>query len=133
MTNQEFKKMEKDLEDTKRRMGIISSVFNKAIANGWYPSYDEPEIIIHYPLTVHTMYLPAYTKEEIRKAASLYLHQPVMFLNKEFARCVWGSEMKKFLAITDPEITYTQRNFEHHLQQMVLADDIIDYLEKNAL
>lgn len=48
---------------------------------------------------------------------------PSLIFNHDFAKALWGEDSNFF-----PDIDNWQPEWEHHLQQMVIADDPIKYL-----
>lgn len=112
---------------------ILEKAIQKAIDGGWkYPDHSLVVFLLDDGVTLTT----DYTK--LMRAVETIIY------DRQFAKAVWGdgSEVKvpelpeiggTFIHILDSNPREASKAYLWHLQQMVIADDPIKYLEKNAL
>jgi hypothetical protein len=126
---------------------IIAKAVKKALENGWQLPFEEP--VESYALVQPDQF---HTKDEYNIAPYIRFkfagggvyETGVMYtiFNREFARALWGEAPIAFNAEykimqMDSELSeYTVWHsslpaWQFHLQQMVIADDPIEYLGKN--
>jgi hypothetical protein len=88
---------------------ILTQAIEKAVANGWVNSYGYRRYKIH--------------------------EWKLFIFEHDFAKALWGEEMlqvHRFIGTVDGATAdYPQQAWQCHLQQMVLAEDPIQYLGNN--
>lgn len=108
------------------KKAIFEKAITKAIANGW-DSLDVTDWWQAYYMKSG----PARLAVEFRPAANamgIFYEWPVIIYNHDFAKALWGEEVDVSLALSGMDTTIP---WEYHLQQMVIANDPIEYLGAN--
>lgn len=119
---------------------ILERIIQKAIGNGWavFDHFDDGNSELwELAETRNGFFLSLYTDlSEVREGRSVIAeyHAYEIIFNHDFARALWGED----IFIRPPEdfnndsSRYTLPNWQYHLQQMVISEDPIKYLEENA-
>ena len=97
---------------------VLEKAIAKAIDNGWkaprgnrYGVADDGTVF-------------AYVKDSEIRAYGVETSLRELIFNHDFAKALWGEEYKDWPL-------YKIKDFEFHLQQMVVADDPVQYLGDN--
>jgi len=110
---------------------ILEKAIQKAIDGGW-------EQLLNYKVMWFRNYIPShyYIKLQVNDdgmVSSMEFETNTVIFNHDFAKALWG----------DKQLIYSHKlpvinnswqkvkNYEHHLQQMVIAEDPIKYLGDN--
>lgn len=126
---------------------ILTKVILKTISNGWLPYFAsfnknmrKSNIIIRFPEGSSSVNFDYQMKGHIVGVGGYSLEPYSIIFNHDFAKALWGeglvyaptgerifSEPGQRVALLHP----TLKAYEYHLQQMVIADDPIKYLNEN--
>ena len=96
---------------------IFIKAYNKAVRNGWKPpDIVNSKIMKRFPSVVFANY------------------KEVILFNKDFAKALWGKDIR-IVGETPGAMTDEERPlaWQWHLQQMVIAKDLIAYLERHLV
>lgn len=105
---------------------ILTKAINLAIAGGWLNWYKHPVEDISFDDEEGTIWVNTGKKNVTAIAAN---SMESLIFNHDFAKALWGEHK-----LTDPAPNKTFSDFkawEYHLQQMVIDEDPIQYLEEN--
>jgi len=115
---------------------ILEKAIQKAIDGGWKTPLDEWEVSADCLSVYH------HNKPSRAWESQLMWFQPIseLIFNHDFAKALWGEELhqetfivpkelnKRFAGTKDLDIKPT---WMYHLQQMVIAEDPVQYLGEN--
>lgn len=113
---------------------ILTKAIQKAIDGGWPWELNPKE----KPSDIWIMVIPKPLRRGMR--GFYFNHEmdaPLIIYRHDFAKALWGNNRVITKRITNPfdadeEIAVvTAEAWKHHLQQMVIAEDPIKYLEAN--
>lgn len=101
----------------------LKAVIERAIENGWdmFGFRERDEVV--WSFSHPTLIIQTADEDGNSKTIENYRWQEVLF-NHDFAKAYWGE-----LGTSDLPQSYLA--WKHHLQQAVLADDVIDYYYKH--
>ena len=103
---------------------ILNKAMEKAVKNGYNSPIDKDYNICYVDEMI-----------EFRKQVALnyidVVHENAIIFSHDFAKAFWGEEEKKELGVTDGMIQFDYTvEWQYHLQQLVLCEKPIKYLEK---
>ena len=119
---------------------ILEKAIQKSIDGGWaYPFGSNTYEIIKYvqsrPESIAFGFREKWQDADTPGHLEGHWAIPELIFNHEFAKALWGELPKRSADMYDcPQDEIGQIdtcNWEHHLQQMVIADDSIKYLGEN--
>lgn len=116
---------------------ILTKAIEKAIAGGWKVHTHKPidfgvredlVSLIEVPELVEIIT----EKEIISEPTDTYAYSKNdLLFNKQFAQALWGEKQIWWGHENAPEARHEIPAFQYHLQQMVIADDPLEYLREN--
>lgn len=113
---------------------ILEKAIRKAIDNGWQPDFD---------IKVYRLDINFKVRKPLEATNALWSAKDIIF-NHGFARAIWGEELHPYDATKVVQAAVSQGggkvlipealpNWQYHLQQMVIADDPVQYLEERTI
>lgn len=108
------------------RKNILEKAIQKAIDGGWKMPFGSNGHKIQKYVESRPESIVFGYKEDWQDEYHLEGHWsiPELIFNHDFAKALWNEEYKKWPL-------YKIKNYEFHLQQMVIAEDPIKYLGEN--
>lgn len=123
----------------------LTKAIEKAIAGGWLGGGYEPEIVINNDdydgYSVHIMVFELPSNRGLQ--SHIFASEEEIIFNQEFAKSLWGERVvdnkcvcghsgQHNLTLSTPHAQIVVNSgWRYHLQQMVIANDPINYLGDN--
>jgi hypothetical protein len=102
---------------------ILTKAIEKAIEGGWHGCHVTHSTTDSWTITgTHRLCVSFST------GGNAYYHPNEIIYSHEFAKALWGEKRDEFIYVEGSGDPFYGELWQHHLQQMVIAEDPIAYL-----